>query len=159
MEELRRDPALSDQPYTIEPSVWGRAETPAASNRHGRLQAAIAAELSRQLQGMVLTGCSILTSSGMRSPDVAWASPEFMRAFGEITPYTRAPEICVEIVPAAIVAAQVAEKVEAYLAAGADEVWLVGEDGSLRYVGPGGEQAKSRFPVAIVLPAPLQRPS
>jgi hypothetical protein len=30
---------------------------------------------------------------GIRVPDVVWASDEFMAAYGEITPYMRAPEI------------------------------------------------------------------
>jgi Uma2 family endonuclease len=127
-----------------------------ASNRHGRLQAVVAMELGRQLQGMVLTECSILTRIGIRVPDVAWASPSFMQTFGEITPYTRAPEICVEILSPSNVDAETVEKTAAYLAAGADEVWLVSEDGGIRFIGLLGHQAKSRFPVALSLPAPIK---
>lgn len=155
-EEVLKDPSLRDLPYKIELNAWGKLEMSPASNRHGRLQAVLALELGRQLQGMVLTECSVLTRIGVRVPDVAWASPEFMKAFGEITPYTRAPEICVEILSRSNVQAETIEKTGAYLAAGADEVWLVSEDGTLRYVALSGELAKSRFPVTLSLPPPLQ---
>ena len=141
--------------YRIELNAWGQLESP-ASNRHGRLQAVLALELGRQLQGMVLTGCSILTRIGVRVPDVAWASPEFMKGFGEITPYARAPEICVEILSRSHVEAEIIEKTGAYLAAGADEVWLISEDGAVRYLALSGELPKSRFPVTLSLPPPLQ---
>ena len=155
-EEVLKDPLLRDLPYKIELNAWGKLEMSPASNRHGRLQAVLALELGRQLQGMVLTECSILTRIGLRVPDVAWASPEFMKAFGEITPYTRAPEICVEILSTSNVEAEIIEKTGAYLAAGADEVWLVSEDGTLRYMALSGELPKSRFPVTLSLPPPLQ---
>ena len=154
--EVVADRSLHDLPYKIELNAWGKVEMTPASNRRGRLCGALAAELARQLQGMVLSGCSILTPIGVRSPDVAWASPEFMRAHGEITPYGRAPEICIEVLAPGTVAAEIRDKTGAYLSAGAEEVWLVAHDGSVRYAGPAGEQPKSRFPVSLSLPAPLR---
>lgn len=156
-DQILRDPVLRDLPYKIELNSWGKVEMTPASNRHGRLQSVIAYELGRQLQGMVVTECSILTRIGVRVPDVAWASPEFMEALGEITPYTRAPEICVEILSPSNVAAEVEEKTGAYLAAGACEVWIASEAGTIRYFGPAGEKPKSDFPVAISLPPPLAK--
>lgn len=156
-EEVLRDPTLRDLPYKIELNVWGKVEMTPASNRHGHLQAVLALELGRQLQGMVLTECSILTRIGIRVPDVAWASPDFVQAFGEITPYTRAPEICVEIVSPSNADAEIAEKTAAYLEAGAEEVWWVSEEGAVRYVGRSGELPGSRFPVVLALPAPMKR--
>src|SRR5690349_19131715 len=113
--DVLRDPALRDLPYKIELNSWGKVEMTPAGNRHGHLQSELAYELRRQLQGMVVTECSILTRIGVRVPDVAWASPDFMAAFGEITPYTRAPEICVEILSPSNVEADVAERTGAYL--------------------------------------------
>jgi Uma2 family endonuclease len=155
-EEALEDPVLRDLPYKIELNSWGKLEMTPASNRHGHLQSEVAYELRRQLQGLVITECSVLTRIGVRVPDVAWCSPEFIKAFGEITPYTQAPEICVEILSPSNVEAEVVEKTAAYLAAGALEVWLVSEDGSVRYVGPAGDQPASRFPVTLTLPAPLK---
>jgi Uma2 family endonuclease len=154
--EVLTDQSLQDLPYKIELNAWGKVEMTPASNRRGRLSGALAADLARQLQGTVFISCSILTKSGIRTPDVAWASPDFLQAFGEMTPYVQAPEICVEIVAEATTAAETAERLSSYFAAGANEVWLVSEDRSIRFFSSGGEQAKSRFPVALSLPAPLK---
>jgi len=153
--EVLRDPTLQDLPYKIELNAWGKVEMSPASNRHGRLQIAIGAELMRQLQGVAISECSILTRIGIRVPDVAWASAAFMNAYGEITPYTKAPEICVEIVSPSSVQAEIDEKIAAYLAAGAVEVWLVSEDGSVRYFGASGALARSAFGVSFTLPPPI----
>lgn len=153
--EVLQDPTLQDLPYKIELNAWGKIEMSPASNRHGRLQSAVAAELMRQLGGVAISECSILTRIGIRVPDVAWASPSFMSAYGEITPYLKAPEICVEIVSPSNVQAEIDEKRSAYLAAGAKEVWLVAEAGGIRYFGPSGEKARSDFPVSLQLPPPI----
>jgi Uma2 family endonuclease len=155
--ELCRDPSLEDLPYKIELNAWGKLEMSPASNRHGRLQIAIGAEFTRQLpDGVAISECSILTRIGIRAPDVVWGSADFMKAYGEITPYMRAPEICVEIISPSNVQAEIDEKIGAYLAAGAVEVWLVSEEGQIRYVGPSGDKSRSAFPVAITLPPPMQ---
>jgi Uma2 family endonuclease len=120
------------------------------------LQAALALEFGRLLpRGSVVTECSLLTNIGIRVPDVVWASAAFMAALGEITPYTRAPEICVEIISPSNVQAEIDEKTRAYLAAGAHEVWIVSEDGSIRYFSLHGELARSGFGISVSLPAPL----
>ena len=156
-DEVLRDPALRNLPYKIELNAWGKLEMTPASNRHSRLQGLVLAQLSRQLiGGALLPECSILTSIGVRCPDAAWASPEFMAAYGEITPYTRAPEICVEVVSPSNTQAEIEGKTWAYLAIGAHEVWIVSEAGTIRYFGQAGEKAKSDFPVKIALP-PLGR--
>jgi Uma2 family endonuclease len=155
-QEVVADRALRQLPYKIELNAWGKVEMTPASNRHSRLQGLVLAQLSRQLiGGAILPGCSVLTSLGVRCPDAAWASPEFMAAYGEITPYARAPEICAEVVSSLYGPAEVEEKTRAYLAAGAYEVWIVFEAGTIRYFGAAGEKAKSDFPVTIALPPPL----
>ena len=155
--EVLQDPSLRDLPYKIELNSWGKVEMSPASNRHGRLQMDLGAELKRQLpDGIAIGECSILTRIGIRCPDVIWASAEFVRDFGEITPYQRAPEICVEIVSPSNTRAEIEEKKAAYLAAGAREVWLVSEEGTIRYFDASGEQPKSAFPVSITLPPPIK---
>jgi Uma2 family endonuclease len=156
-DEVLRDPTLQDLPYKIELNAWGKVEMSPASNRHSRLQGIIALALGTQLKdGGILPQCSILTSIGIRVPDVAWASSSFLAAYGEITPFMRAPEICVEVISPSNVEAEIEEKKRAYLAAGAEEVWLVSEEGSIRYFGASGEKAKSDFPVAVTLPPPMK---
>lgn len=154
--EICSDPALRDLPYKIELNAWGKIEMSPASNRHGRLQSLIGAELLRQMpDGLVVNEASILTDIGVRVPDVIWGSPQFMQAYGESTPYPRAPEICVEIVSPSNSDIELREKIRAYLAAGAEEVWLVLEDGGVRYFDAAGEKAASRYPVTLSLPGPI----
>jgi Uma2 family endonuclease len=156
-DELCRDPSLRNLPYKIELNASGKIEMSPASNRHGRLQGELAYQLRSQLlDGQVISECSIFTRIGIRVADMAWASHEFMAAFGEITPYMRAPEICVEIASPSNPKGEVEEKTQAYLAAGAREAWIVGEDGSIRYFSSVGELPKSGFPVAISLPPPIK---
>jgi Uma2 family endonuclease len=155
--ELCRDPSLEDLPYKIELNASGKIEMSPASNRHGRLQGELAFQLRTQLRaGIVISECSIFTSIGIRVADIAWASSEFMADLGEITPYMRAPEICVEIASPSNPPGELEEKTRAYLQAGAREVWIVADDGSLRYFNASGEQASSAFAVAISLPPPIQ---
>ena len=153
--EVLRDPSLQDLPYKIELNAWGKVEMSPASNRHGRLQAELAAALKGRLGGCVFTECSVLTRIGIRVPDVAWAPEEFPNAYGEITPFVRAPQICIEIVSPSNVQAEIDEKIAAYLAAGATEVWLVSEDGSVRYFGAAGPLAASACGVSLTLPPPV----
>jgi Uma2 family endonuclease len=151
------DATLQDLPYKIELNAWGNIEMSPASNRHALLQARVASELARQLRGgEILTECSVLTQIGVRVPDVAWASSEFLDIHGEATPFPRAPELCVEILSPSNSDAEIEAKTEAYLAAGAQEVWLVSEDGSIRFVGSPGERQGSKFGVSVALPPPRQ---
>jgi Uma2 family endonuclease len=156
--EVCRDPALRDLPYKIELNAWGKIEMSPASNRHARLQGRLALEIGRQLpHGEVLAECPVLTDVGVRVPEVAWASAEFMRRHGETTPYPQAPEICVEILSPSNPDAEVEEKTRAYLQAGASEVWLVFEEGRIRYRGTSGEMPQTGFQVKIELPGPIGR--
>ena len=52
-------------------------------------------------------------------------SAAFVEAFGYATPYTQAPELCVEIFSSTNSKVEIAEKVDLYLAKGAKEVWVV----------------------------------
>jgi Uma2 family endonuclease len=152
-DELQRDPSLQDLPYKIELNSWGKVEMSPASVRHGQQQAALAEAFRQQLQdGATITECPILTDIGIRVPDLAWASAEFMRQHAEASPLPRAPEICVEVVSPSNVAAEISEKTRAYLAAGAQEVWLAYEDGRIRFLDRAGEKAKSAFPISVSLP-------
>lgn len=142
-EELQHDPALRDLPYKIELNAWGKVEMSPASVRHGQLQAALAAEFARQLgNGVPVTECPLLTSIGVRVPDLAWASADFMSRHAGMSPLPRAPEI--------------ADKTRAYLLAGAQEVWLVSEDGKISYLDGAGEKARSSFPISATLPDPTK---
>jgi Uma2 family endonuclease len=151
--EVINDPTLRNLPYKLELNAWGKIEMSPASNRHGRLQALVAAELQRQMpDGIVINEASILTDIGVRVPDVVWCSPEFFRQHREVTPFPQAPEICIEIVSPSNSVAELREKTRADLAAGAREVWHISEEGGLRYYDRQGERAASAFPVTLSLP-------
>jgi Uma2 family endonuclease len=156
-DELCRDPSLQDLPYKIELNSWGKVEMSPASVNHAWLQAAVASQLNQQLRdGLALTECPILTSIGIRVPDVVWASATFMRQHAGLSPLPRAPEICIEVTSPSNVEAEISEKTCAYLAAGAEEVWIVAENGTIRYLNASGEAPRSRFPVAVTLPDPTR---
>jgi Uma2 family endonuclease len=153
--EVIADRTLRDLPYKIELNAWGKIEMSPASNRHALLQARLVSELARQLPaGDVFTECSVLTEIGVRVPDVAWASSQFVDRHGEATPFPSAPEICIEIVSPSNSQDEIEAKTAAYLAAGAQEVWTVSEDGSVRCFDASGELKKSRFAVTVSLPRP-----
>jgi Uma2 family endonuclease len=118
------DPSYANVPGKIELDVWGRMVMSPASSYHTALQADLATKL-KTLGGRTFVDVSMLTPTGVLVADVAWASAAFMRAHGFETPYTRAPQICVEVVSPSNSRKQMREKIEAYLGAGAEEVWLV----------------------------------
>ncbi len=156
--EVINDPTLRDLPYKIELNNFGKIEMSPANNRHARLQGEIAHELRRQLtEGGVLTECPIATELGVSVPDVAWASNEFFNQHGETTPFTQAPEICVEIRSPSNSKEEISLKTRAYLAAGAREVWIVSEDGDLSVFDSSGPRAASTYRVTLKLPPRIKR--
>ena len=119
----------------------------------GRLQGEIAAQLANQLRhGAALTEIPIVTDIGVRVPDVAWGSKEYLDTNGDASPAPRAPEICVEIVSPSNSDEEIKEKIRAYFAAGAREVWIVPEAGEPRYFELTGERPASKYPLRLVLP-------
>jgi len=147
------DPVLADVPGKLELTEKGTIELSLASTRHGILQAFVAGEMQRlRSDGTAMTECGIETDIGIRVPDVAWASSEFMRRHGTATPLPRAPELCVEVLSPTNSRPEIEQKTAAYLAAGAIEVWLVAEDGTVEMLDERGRVAKSCFGMAIVPP-------
>src|SRR4051794_11224791 len=142
--EVMRDPTLQNLPYKVELNARGKIEMSPDSNVHGRFRARLASELSAQLPaGEPLTECSILTEIGISVPDVAWASAEFLAAHGKSTPFPAAPELCIEIVSPSDSDDEIHKKIRAYLSAGAKEVWIVQENGSIDYRDRSGKEART----------------
>ena len=130
--EVINNPVLQDLPFKIELNKFGKILMSPASNSHGRIQFKLASNLSNKLpNGEVITECSIATSEGVKVADVVWASNEFIETYAYITPYPKAPEICVEIVSPSNSKAEIAEKIELYLAKGAHEVWISYDNGNI----------------------------
>jgi Uma2 family endonuclease len=121
---LCEDPLYANVPGKIEIDLWGRLLMSPAGAYHGALQGRLCKKLAA-LGGEVFVETSVVTTAGVLVPDVAWASDEFMSLHAFETPYTRAPEICIEVVSPCNSVKELQEKRAAYLEAGAQEVWIV----------------------------------
>ena len=130
--------------------VEGRIETdrhghiimsPPPAPRHGSYQLEIGHLLrTLMIRGRVLTECPISTADGVKAADVAWASPECMRALGARVCFPNSPEICVEVLSPSNTEAEIQEKLALYFNAGAKEVWICSNSGALSFHDP--ESAK-----------------
>ena len=121
---LCEDPLYANVPGKIVIDVWGRMVMSPPSNYHGALQFRLGMRMEA-LGGEVQVETSVVTPAGVFVTDVAWKSAEFMRAHAFETPYVQAPEICVEVTSPSNSVKELQEKRDAYLAAGAREVWIV----------------------------------
>jgi Uma2 family endonuclease len=133
--ELLADPDLARFEGRVETDRYGHVlMSPPPASQHGRLQARIAISLNRCMDdGEVLTECPISTADGVRAADVAWASADRLRELGDQACFRRAPEICVEVFSPGNTEAELREKMALYFDAGAREVWLCSESGTMRF--------------------------
>ncbi len=139
------NPFLQNIPFKIELNKWGKILMSPAGNNHGRLQFMVGKIIdSGKGTGTVITECSIKTPDGVKVADVAWASDEFVTKHGFNTPYTVAPEICVEVISPSNTKAEMAEKIELYLNQGAREVWLCNQKGEITHFSEAGKIESSR---------------
>ena len=140
---------LRDLPYKIETNRYGQVVMSPASNHHGFLQARLSyLPLDLGPEGSrVISECSVDTDDGTKVADVAWLSQEFWKSRGAETPYSKAPEICVEIQSPSNSKSEMDFKRQLYFGAGASEVWICGEAGELTfYVGGEMVEASEFFP-------------
>lgn len=136
-DEIVHDPALQDLPYSVETNCRGQLILSPHTAYHSRQQKAIQKRLDRLLpDGEAFSEYPIATAQGVKQADVIWASAERqteMEATGD--PPTRAPEIYVEVLSEANTQDEMQEKQRLYWDAGAEEVWIVDRDGSVRFFG------------------------
>lgn len=155
-QDVINDKSLRDLPYKIELNRYGKIEMSPASNQHVMLQAALQRLIQLRLpDGEAIPECSVQTAAGVKVPDVAWGSRRFFELHGDQTPFSAAPEICIEVVSPSNAKAEMAEKTALYLASGAEEVWLVDLDGNITFFGAEGPREGSRlaqFPARVELP-------
>lgn len=80
----------------------------------------------------------IITSDGIKAPDVILASPAFDARHRDQDGYlTEAPEICVEVMSPSNSWPEMLDKMPLYFAVGAQEVWIVDTSGALSFFTPG----------------------
>ena len=148
--EVIDNPYFKNLPFKIELIRYGKVEMTPASNKQGRLQFHIGTLLDRKLKkGEVLTECSVQTTDGVKVADVVWCSKAFIKQYGYETPYSHAPELCIEIVSPSNSKEEMTNKVQLYLEAGAEEVWIVWENGTVDYYGKTGKLKLSSYGITV----------
>ncbi|MFI3156794.1 MAG: Uma2 family endonuclease [Methylococcaceae bacterium] len=148
-QDVLADKSLHDLPYKIELNQHGHIEMSPSSFIHSFLQGELATLLRNQLGGRIFTELAIQTHSGVKVPDVAWGSNDYFQQHRHDICATSAPEICIEIISPSNSEREMRKKITLYLKSGAIEVWLVDEQGSIRFFNAGGQQQKSAFKVEI----------
>jgi Uma2 family endonuclease len=144
------DPCYASVPGKIELDLWGRMLMSPPSVYHGVVQARLVHTLKAALGGETMVETPIVTPFGLFVADVAWASAGFMGAHGAETPLTCAPEICGEVVSPSNSAKELREKIDGYLAAGAEEVWVVyPQSKRCEFYGKQGKMPRSAYNVEL----------
>jgi Uma2 family endonuclease len=156
-DEVVRDPLLRDLPYKIETNARGQiVMSPPPKIRHKQRQDRIRGLLKQQMgAGEALTEYAVYTSDGTKVMDVMGASSERVEPYADESAASVAPEICVEVRSPSNTDAEMAEKRALYFEAGAEEVWICDEDGTMHFFDAEGEMAASRrapaFPARVEL--------
>ena len=146
---LCADPRFANLPGKIELDLWGRMLMSPANNFHSIVQTRMAQQLF-PLGGQAMVEASVLTSIGLFVADVAWASDAFMQAHGTETPFTLAPELCIEVASPSNSLKELREKVAAYLGAGAIEAWIAFPKAKrVEFFGARGSLERSTFSVDL----------
>ena len=132
--EIVNDPLLQDLPYKVETNPQGQIILSPHTACHSELQEELQDLLREHApEGRQPPEYPIATPQGIKQADVIWASRDRLREMRETgDPPTLAPEICVEILSASNTVGEMAEKRTLYRRAGAEEVWIVDRDGTIR---------------------------
>jgi Uma2 family endonuclease len=133
-QQLCADPQFTQWPGKIETNSHGNVlMSPPASGIHSSRQGDVTFLLRSLLGGRALPECPISTINGVRAADVGWYSEaRFAKVQGQPA-FETAPEICVEILSPSNTPSELLEKRQLYFEAGAREVWICDESGSLRF--------------------------
>ena len=147
---LCADPCYANLPGKIEINVWGRMVMTPASYYHGVLQGRLCRRLAAALGGETAVETPIVTQAGLFVADVTWASVAFMSAHGGETPLAQAPELCIEVVSPTNTVPELREKIDAFLACGASEVWIAfPKSKRFEFHGPEGLKQGSQYTVDL----------
>ncbi len=148
-QDVLADKTLQNLPYKIELNEYGKIEMSPASFIHSLLQGEVAKRLGNYPNGRVFTELAIQTSMGVRVPDVSWGSDQYVQQHIKEVYASSAPEICVEIVSPSNSQEEMLEKVRLFIDAGAKEVWLITENGSVSYYDQSGQISFSSYPIDL----------
>ena len=147
---LCADSRYANLPGKVELDPWGRmVMSPPASYHHGVIQAKLVRALE-PLGGQGSVEAPIVTPAGILVADVTWASAQFIGRHAQESPLIHAPEICIEVLSPSNSVKEIREKIDAYLAAGAEEVWVVSPRSErIEIYGRRGELQRSRSSVDL----------
>jgi len=148
-QDVLADKSLHDLPYKIELNEKGLIEMSPASFIHSLLQGRLTALLSNQLDGEVFTELAVQTARGVRVPDVAWGSKEYVKKHIKDVYALSAPELCIEIISPSNTPEEMKDKINLFIEAGAIEVWIITESGQVSYYNHQGQQIKSIFDIDL----------
>jgi Uma2 family endonuclease len=96
-------------------------------------------------QWQVWPEVGVHTSDGVKAPDIAVASPQFVEATDARGFLVRAPEICIEVMSPPNTWEEMRHKALLYIASGAQEVWICDEMGHLHCLDGNGPIASSQI--------------
>lgn len=133
--EITDDPLLSELPYKVETNARGQILLSPHTAHHSDQQGDLITLLGQHAPGgLVRPEFPIATEKGTKLPDVVWITEERrdeMRDSGD--PPTLAPEVCVEVMSDSNDWDEMHEKRGLYRQAGAEEVWVVDQEGGVRF--------------------------
>lgn len=142
---------MLSQYYKVETNARGQIVLSPHKNRHTFQQKAVQTKLDEvRSDGEAFQELAIATSGGTKQADVIWTSHDRltdMKQTGD--PTTLAPEICVEIMSELNDWEEMQTKRALYREAGAEEVWVVDTDGTVRFF---GEDEMDRSQLAPAFP-------
>jgi Uma2 family endonuclease len=95
----------------------------------------------------VRQGLAVLTTEGIKIPDLIAELAGRRAHMKDTDPYDPAPDICLEVISPSNSRAEIAEKTDLYLAAGALEVWICDRENRLSfYTATGARDTSSLCP-------------
>ena len=148
-----------DLPYKVETNARGQLVLTRHKIYHSDFQGVLirllASEEGPAAGGHASPEYAVHTAEGVKVPDVIWISTERARQIpsdAEASPVV--PEICIEVLSDSNTEAEMEAKRGLFFEGGAEEVWIVGRGGELRFFDPTGEREQSAlaptFPERIV---------
>lgn len=154
------DPQLQDLPFKIETNERGQLVLSPHKRIHSIRQTQITDQRAEAIDrsGIRSVELAIGTSKGVKVVDVAWMSSErFAGIDTEAEPTPIAPELCVEVVSASNTQEERGEKRPLYCEAGAEEVWIVEEDGAVSFCDEAGPIEASALRRTSPISSPTRR--
>ena len=145
---------LQDLPFRIETNRWGQIVMSPPHNDHSFAQSSIFKLLLKKMKGgEVLQETVIDTEDGNKVADTTWMSKAFHKTHKGQSSFKRAPEICVEVKSPSNTTGELLEKKDLCFKAGAQEVWIREQSGTMKFFDADGPLERSvlcpTFPLQV----------